>query len=138
MKYLLVILLLLYLVAVPFVEAKVLPRFKKQSFSRAAVSSFTLSPRLRGDRKAIIIYFNNLSTVTGVTYTLIYQTDGKDEGVSGSVDSSGGNTATREIYFGTCSSGVCREHGNITNMKLEVQGQLTDGRQVTKRYRIRP
>lgn len=121
------------------VEAKLLPRFTKNSSSvgqRIVSSGLVVSPKLRGDRRALILTLSNLQKVNNVTYTLMYQTDGKDEGVSGTIDSSAGSSATRELLFGTCSD-VCRYHQNITGMKLEIVSELPNGRQTLKRYRIR-
>ncbi|OGK42536.1 hypothetical protein A3A46_01460 [Candidatus Roizmanbacteria bacterium RIFCSPLOWO2_01_FULL_37_13] len=120
------------------VEARLLPRFQSKGGSRGVVySGLIVSPRLRSDRKALVVAFNNLQKVKNVTYTLIYQTNGKDEGVSGSVDSSSGNNLSRELLFGTCSSGVCRYHANIANMKLEILSELPSGKKSIKRFRIR-
>ncbi len=125
----------------PFsVEAKMLPQAKtgKAISVRQSVSTgIIVSPKLRGDRKALLIYFGNLSAASNVSYTLIYQTNGRQEGAGGSIRQDEGNTTTRELLFGTCSKNVCTYHTNITNMKLEVSGQLKSGKNFTKRYRIK-
>ncbi len=121
------------------VHARVLPRFQnaKKSSGGVAPSGAYVSARLRSDRQALLVTFGNLQKVTNMTYTLMYQTNGVDQGVSGSFDSSAGNSVTRELLFGTCSSGVCRYHGNINNMKLEAISELPNGKRVIKRFRIR-
>lgn len=120
------------------VEARVLPRFKGKPVARGAIySGLVVSARLRSDRKALLVTFNNLQKVKNATYTLVYQTDGRDEGVSGSVGSSAGNNLTRELLFGTCSSGICRYHANLANMKLEVVSELLSGKRSIKRFRVR-
>ncbi len=122
------------------VEAKLLPRFtrtNKTAGQRTVSSGLVVSPKLRRDRLALIITFSNLQKVNNVTYTLMYQTNGKDEGVSGTIDSSAGTSVTRELLFGTCSAGVCRYHPNITNMKLEIISELSNGKQTLKRYKIK-
>lgn len=120
------------------VEAKLLPRFTKTSNAgqRVVASGLVVSPKLRGDRQALTLSLSNLQKVNNVIYTLMYQTNGKDEGVGGTIDSSAGNSTTRELLFGTCSD-VCRYHSNITNMKLEIVSELPNGRKTLKRYRIR-
>lgn len=119
--------------------AGVLPRFRRSggTAAKGTYSGVLASPRLRSDRKALLVTFNNLQKVKNVTYTLMYQTDGKDEGVSGSIDSSAGNSLSRELLFGTCSSGVCRYHANISNMKLEILTELPSGKRLIKRFRVR-
>lgn len=121
------------------VEAKLLPQsLNTPKKSVAAVpGGVVVSPRLRQDRKALILYLNNLSKANNVTYTLMYQTNGKEEGISGTITSSSGNATSRELLFGTCSSGVCRYHTNITNMKLEVAIELISGKTIVKKYRVR-
>ena len=122
------------------VEAKLLPRFTKTgkiAGQRIVSSGLVVSPKLRRDRLALILTLSNLQKVNNITYTLMYQTNGKDEGVSGTINSSAGPSATRELLFGTCSAGVCRYHPNITNMKLEIVSELSNGKQTLKRYRIR-
>ncbi len=138
-KTILILLLVLILISsTSVVEAKILPRFKSSAKKSSAVSSgVAVSPRLRKDKKALIINFGNLGKAKNVTYTLMYQTNGKDEGVSGSLDSSAGNSASRELLFGTCSSGVCRNHGSITKMKLEVITELTSGKKFLRRFGIK-
>ena len=122
------------------VEAKLLPRFqgsgKVVTKQAPSYSGLIISPRIRSDRQALVVSFSNLQKVTNVTYTLMYQTNGEDQGVTGTLDSSSGSSATRELLFGTCSD-VCRYHQNISNMKLEVVSLLSNGRQTMKRYRIK-
>lgn len=112
------------------VEAKLLPRFIK-------TNKMVVSLKLRRDRLALILSLSNLQKVNNITYSLMYQTNGKDEGISGTIDSSAGTSITRELLFGTCSAGVCRYHPNITNMKLEIVSDLPNGKQTLKRYRIK-
>ena len=119
-------------------NAKLLPRFRSAPKKSTGVSSgVVVSPRLRSDRKALNVFFNNLNKAKNVTYTLIYQTGGKDEGISGSIESSSGNSTTRELLFGTCSAGVCRYHANISNMKLEIITELPSGKRLLRRFRNR-
>ena len=120
------------------VDARILPRFQNKGVARGAVySGLIVSPRLRSDRRALLVTFNNLQKVKNATYTLIYQTGGKDEGASGTLDSSAGSSVSRELIFGTCSSGVCRYHTNLTSMRFEVMSELPSGKRSLKRFRIR-
>ncbi len=121
------------------VQARVLPRFRNAP-ARASVptaSGLTVSARLRGDRQALLVSFGNLNKVKNVTYTLMYEAGGVGQGVSGTITANTGNSASRELLFGTCSSGVCRYHQNMTNMKLEVISELPSGKRTLKRFRIR-
>lgn len=115
---------------------KRLPQMRGKGKAKLAGSSLGISPRLRGDRKALLVSFSNVQNAESISYTLLYQTNGQDEGAIGSVNPSQG-TATRELLFGTCSRNVCRYHQNITNAKLEVVAKLKSGKSLTRRYRIR-
>ena len=120
------------------VEAKVLPRFQKTAVSgRAVTSGLYVSPRLRADRRALLIAFGNLKSVQSVSYALVYQTDGSQEGASGSLDSSAGNNASRELLFGTCSAGVCRYHSGVKNARLDITSVLRNGRKSIRKFRIK-
>lgn len=109
---------------------------KKTTTTRKSVAPFSVSQKLRKDKKALIVYFNNLQTTKNVSYMLIYKTNGQEEGAGGSVKPSEGN-ATRELLFGTCSKNVCRYHPNIANVSLEVTAKLTSGKNFVQRYKIK-
>lgn len=121
--------------------AKVLPQSKKapaqSSAKKSTGSSIGIYPRLRGDRKALLVTFSNLQNANSVSYMLLYRTNGNEEGAGGSVRPSDGNTANRELLFGTCSKNVCRYHTNITNMRFEVTAELKSGKKIIKRYKIK-
>ncbi len=131
--------LLLFTAQVSF-AAKVLPQSKKapaQSSIKSTGGSIGIYPRLRGDRKALLVTFSNLQNAKSVSYILTYTTNGQQEGAGGSVKPSEGATANRELLFGTCSKNVCRYHTNISNMKLEVTAELKSGKKLIKRYKIK-
>ena len=122
------------------VVAKTLPQAKAAASAKktsAGSSLVGVTPRLRKDRKALVVYFRNLGKVRSVSYALIYQTNGKDEGAMGSVDPAAANSTSRELLFGTCSAGVCRYHTGITNMRFEVTIELLSGKKYLRRFRIK-
>ena len=136
-KFLIISLLSLFFLVLP-VEAKLLPRFAGSTGTSGGSAGFFVSPKLRGDRQALIVYFGNLSRVKSVSYTLMYQGNGSDQGAMGSLDSGNGNSVNRELLFGTCSTNnVCRYHENISGMKLEVTVEQLSGKRTIKRYRIK-
>lgn len=130
------LLLLVFLFITTKAEAKVLPRFRTGGSGVVTSSGVGVYPRFRADRLGLTVSFSNLQKANSVQYTLVYETEGKQEGVSGSIDSSSGNSVTKELLFGTCSD-VCRYHTGLSNMKLEVISELTSGRRTMKRFRIR-
>lgn len=118
-------------------EAKVLPRFKSNKAVKSAPArsnGVTVSARLSPNRTSLDVFFNNLNNANSVSYTLSYQADGVEQGVIGTLDSSSGNSTTRNLLFGTCSKGVCRYHQNITNMKLEISSELKNGKTSLRRF----
>lgn len=130
----------IFLMIFPFeAYAKVLPQSrgsKKAIAPRSVGQRIVVTPRLRNDRKALLVSFGNLQNATTISYMLVYKTNGQQEGAGGRVLPSEGN-ASRELLFGTCSKNVCRYHTNISNMKLEVTAKLTSGKNLIKRYKIR-
>lgn len=96
-----------------------------------------VSPRLRSDRKALIVSLSGLSQANSVSYTLSYTANGIPQGVGGTIIPSQ-NTASRELLFGTCSKNVCTYHRNISDMRFAVTSNLKSGKKVTKPFRIKP
>lgn len=122
------------------VEAKrLLPQLKStvpQTRAKAVTSSVKVAVKLRGDRRAIIVTFSNLEVASKVAYSLIYTSRGIQEGAGGSLTLLS-ETQTRELLFGTCSSGVCRYHSGIKNARFTVTTTLKNGRKVVKPFKIR-
>ncbi len=139
MKKIFIIVLVLFIFCVTKIDAKTLPQSKaaKTKVTKQTVTGISVTPKLRKDRKALFIYFNNLQNSTNVSYTLIYKTEGREEGAGGSVRKDEGNSTSRELLFGTCSKTVCRYHTNITDMRLEVTTMLKSGKTSLKRYKIK-
>lgn len=121
-------------------EAKVLPQAskagKQATISKSSGGSIGVSPRLRGDRKALIVYFSNLGSATSVSYFLTYKTSTQDEGAVGGLNLTG-STATQELLFATCSKNVCRYHIGINNMRLEISYTAKSGKTYLRKYRIK-
>lgn len=121
------------------VEAKVLPQAKKsgKAIVRSAGTTISVSPKLRADRRALIVNFSNLQNASSVSYFLTYKTGGQQEGAGGTLNLSGGFNQSAELLFGTCSKQVCRYHTNIKDAKLEVSYTSKSGKKYLKRYKIR-
>lgn len=127
---------LLFLVSpVTIFAKKTLP---KKSIPVTNSTNITISPKLRSDRLALIVNFSNLSLAKSVSYNLSYASKGVEQGVVGNINNFTTNTASRELLFGTCSSGVCKYHTNLANMKLVVTTTLKSGAKLSKSYRIKP
>ena len=117
----LILLVLIYLtLPQPALALKRRVRFKVTgiSFSSAKLSRSTNS---------IILALVNLNRVSKITYTLNYTASGVAQGVVGSITPTGQAADSRDLYFGTCSRGVCTPHYNITNAILVVDTILITG-----------
>lgn len=136
MKVLIILLLALSLLALPVEAAK--PRVRTSGAkSSGTVATGYSRAKLSRATNSVVVTFMNLGNVSRVTYTLSYTANGIEQGAVGSLVPSGSGTETRDLYFGTCSHGVCTPHRGIRNAVLLVETQLKNGRTNTKRYRIR-
>lgn len=95
------------------------------------------SARLSRPTNSIVVTFLHLSSVRRVDYVLSYSANGVAQGVVGAFVPQGQASDSRDLYFGTCSKGVCTPHYNINNAALTVTTTLTSGATNSKRYRIR-
>jgi hypothetical protein len=142
MKSLFLVLFLLFAVFVPAVEAKVLPQSGKvaprQSAPKVNGTTIGVYPKLRADRRALIVNFTNLQNATAVSYSLVYkQGNGQQEGAGGALNLTGQTTDKVELLFGTCSGGVCRYHTGIKDAKLEVSYTSKTGKKYIKKFRVK-
>ncbi|MBI4153408.1 hypothetical protein HY503_00195 [Candidatus Woesebacteria bacterium] len=139
-KLAIIVVFLLLIIGVGEASAKrILPRAKPASGTKVATPTRGVATgvKFRGDRRAIIVTFSNLSIATKVDYVLSYNTRGTTQGASGSLTSSAGSSVTRELLFGTCSHGVCRYDTGITNARFVVTTYLTNGKRVVKSFKLK-
>lgn len=134
---------ILGLTLTPIASAKVLPQAgkitPKQSAPKANGTTIGVYPKLRADRRAVIVTFTNLQNAKSVAYSLVYSQGptGQQEGAGGGLILTGKQTDTAELLFGTCSSGVCRYHTNIKDARLEVSYTSTNGKKYLKKFKIK-
>ena len=93
--------------------------------------------RLSRPTNSVVVTFLNLTNLRRISYSLSYTAAGIPQGVMGSIAPSGQTTDSRDLYFGTCSRGVCTPHRNIQNARLTVTTSLKSGATVSKRYIIK-
>ena len=98
------------------------------SFSKARISRAT---------RSVVVTFTNLDKARKVTYELQYAARGIPQGVVGSITPAGQTSDTRDLYFGTCSRGVCTPHTSITGASLIIRTTTTGGGVNAKRYRVK-
>ena len=137
MKQLFIIIFLLTLTSLlltPSVyAAKVRVRKPRAAKTGVSYSSASVSPNTH----SITLSLMNLSNVKSVTYELSYSSWEIPQGAMGSINVSGQTTDSRDLYFGTCSHGVCTPHyGLSAKASLLVCTDMTNGTQWCKRYNI--
>ena len=103
---------------------------KKRIRAAAAVYS---SARLSRNTHSIVVTFYALRGVAKFDYILNYSANGIPQGVVGSFVPGGANDS-RDLYFGTCSKGVCTPHYGITGASLTITTTMTGGATYIKRY----
>lgn len=129
------ILVILALVATP-------PAFAAKKRVRAGSAPVTggvsySSARLNHAGHSVVVTFQNLGSVAKVEYGLSYTANGIPQGAMGSISPSGSGNESRDLYFGTCSHGVCTPHYGISSASLTVAVTLKNGTTNTKRYVIK-
>lgn len=127
------------LLFVPSVHAAK-PRMQKSTptVSKKIVAGISYSSaKLSTASRSVVVSFLNLDKVSKISYLLNYTGSGQSQGVGGAI-TPGGTTDSRDLYFGTCSKGVCTPHYSIKNATLTVTATLKSGGSRTKRYVLRP
>lgn len=80
-----------------------------------------LTPRY--DKKAVILKIASISAdIKNVDYELVYDTNGVQRGVLGSLEIKGGqNSLLKEILLASCSKNVCVFDKNVSKLSLTVK-----------------
>lgn len=115
------------------------PRVKSVAGTKntTTVAAGYSTAKLSRNTNSIVVTFLNLKSVSKITYTLSYAANGIEQGVVGSLTPSGTATDVRDLYFGTCSHGVCTAHRGIQKAVLVIETKLTSGKTHVKRYKIK-
>jgi hypothetical protein len=109
---------------------------KRVRLTAPATNISYVSARLSRPTNSVIINLANLGTVSKVGYELSYTANGISQGVAGSITPNS-NSDSRDLYFGTCSKGVCTPHYNIINAQLVVRIYFKNGSTFIKLYKIK-
>lgn len=135
-RYTIIFSLLLLFIIVPSVHAAKL-RVRKTGGGGGNASLSYSSAKLSRATNSIIVTFQNLTNAKRVQYELSYLANGIPQGAMGTITTTNLVSDSRDLYFGTCSHGLCTPHYNITNATLLITTQLVSGGTNTKRYRIK-
>lgn len=110
---------------------------KKKQVAKVSSGSIPAVVRYRPDRLGMLLSFSNFVGIESVSYSFTYNTNGLPQGVGGAVTANNNPTSSRELLFGTCSTSVCTYHYNLTDAKLILTANYTNGKKVGKIYRIK-
>jgi len=118
---------------------RLLPRaaYFQQAATGAKTRGITTLVSFRPDRLAIEVTFSNLSIASSVSYYLTYFSNGQEQAVMGSLDTTLSDPQQRELLFGTCSHGVCRYDTGITNAHFVVTTTLKNGAKIVHGFRLK-
>ncbi|MCL4360305.1 hypothetical protein M1555_03580 [Patescibacteria group bacterium] len=126
-----------FFLVIPLLSRPALAAKKRVWRSNSGGGETYSTGKLSRPTNSVIITFLHLETVDSATYTLEYKTNKTTQGIVGTVTPAGQDTESRDLYFGTCSHGVCTPHDNISAATLTVETRLKTGVTNTKRYYIR-
>jgi len=138
MKQLLTLILFLCFIFSPHPIFAAKARVK--SVAKAVVSTTNRgysSVKLSRNTNSVVLSLFNLSGVKKISYELSYVGSGVEQGALGTIQIAGQSTDGRDLYFGTCSHGVCTPHTNIKDATLTISTTLNNGSKQMKRYRIK-
>lgn len=137
---LVIILSIVFVFARP-TDAKVLPQsvkaVAKQTNLKSGGTTISVSPRLRSDRKALVVNFTNLQNAKSVSYIMTYKTAIQEEAAMGALNLNGQTTDRIELLFGTCSKNVCKYHTGIKDVRFEVSYTSKVGKKYLKKFKIK-
>ncbi len=118
-----------------FAAKKFIP--KKSSVGYKSVGGIPAVVSYRPDHLGLNLSFSNFNGLESVSYSFTYKTNGIAQGIGGTVTANNNPTAARELLFGTCSRGTCRYQYNLSNARLVLTSKYTNGRTISKSYRIK-
>jgi len=122
-----------FLLFAPSVYAAKVRIRKPRATTGVSYSSAQISPNTHSIKLSLM----NLSNVKSVNYELSYSSWDVPQGAMGSITVSGQTTDSRDLYFGTCSHGVCSPHyGLSSKASLMVCTDMKNGTEWCKRYNI--
>lgn len=104
------------------------PTVVEQNIPTISAESIGLSLKPGSDGKRVIMTVTKTDDIDSLDYELSYTSKGDiPRGVLGHVDVKKGQTATADIYLGTCSS-VCHPDSEVKNIKIVVKVNKSGGR----------
>jgi hypothetical protein len=135
MKYIFLCLIIIT-ISLTFLQPVYAAKKRVRVSQNTTASTSYSTAKLNRVSHSVDVYFNNLNLVSKISYELSYKANGIDQGAMGSINTSS-SSDSRNLYFGTCSKGVCTPHQNITQAQLTIRTTLKNNTVNTKLYRIK-
>ncbi len=99
-------------------------------------SSFSVSAKFSGWKQYLNVSFRGVASTKDVSYQLVYESNGVDQGAGGRVSPSEGNV-TKILFLGSCSYRVCTASKNVSNVRLIITYITNSGQTVVKNYKVK-
>lgn len=104
------------------------PAVVEQTIPTISAEEIGLSLKPGSDGHRVIMAVTKTSDISSLDYELSYTTKGNiPRGAIGHIDVKNGEKVSQEIYLGTCSD-VCHPDSDVTNIKVVVKVNKTDGK----------
>ena len=101
---------------------------QQESIPTISADSIGLTLRPGSDNQRVIMTISKTSDIESIDYELSYTAKGNiPRGAIGHLDVKKGQTATKELYLGTCSD-VCHPDSDVTDIKVIVKVNKSDGK----------
>ncbi|GEM_PF-4834128 len=104
---------------------------------KAVSSSLIVSAQYVKSRNYVKLFFADFKGVSKITYTLMYEGNGMEQGVEGGFSVGKRKNYSQNLYLGTCSSGTCMAKNKIKNIRVQVVTKYTNGKSTTKVYKVK-
>ena len=83
-------------------------------------------------KNTVNLEFSNLDQIKFIGLFLSYKSNGVDQGIVDSIFTNGAKKVTKDIFLGTCSTGICVPHKNATNIQLKIDGYYNNNQTFSK------
>lgn len=99
-------------------------------------SSIIIEPKLVDNNRVVSITFSNLWFVKSISYQVLYEANGMEQGAGGTMNVGNEQKIHRRIILGTCSNGVCVYHEDVKRLRVLVTTTYKSGAVTERVFRL--
>jgi hypothetical protein len=121
----------------PFPTFKPLPTPTPKPSPQIKLKEIKINGDYKKNKSIVEVGFSNLDNVKFISFSLIYTHNGVTEGVFDSFSPNGVKKFKKDIFLGSCSTGICKPHLNPINIKLQADGFYTNNQSFSKAINIK-